>query len=312
MNSASNPNKAIQFENEQYLIANQLRFAYEEFGNVDNPVILLIMGLGTQMIAWPDTFCEDLASRGYRVIRFDNRDIGLSEKIKLKKSLSIPKLLLKSRFGMKFDVPYTLHDMATDTAALLDTLEIKNAHIVGASMGGMIAQLIAAQYPSHCRSLTSIMSTTGNRALPTTNLKVTRQLINRPKSGTEAARVAYSMKTHRMIGSPDFPAEEEDLRTRIQRTIRRSYYPTGYLNQLAAIMHNGDRRHLLKTITTPTLVIHGKADILVPVEGGIDTAKNINGAELKLIEGMGHDLPKQLLPKLARMISQHVKKVDSI
>ena len=307
MNQSLNLTTVVErSSNEQYVVANNIRLAYDEFGDINHPPLILIMGLGTQMIAWPDTFCQSIAEQGFRVIRFDNRDVGLSDKINVEYQISIPKLLIRQRLGLSLKVPYTLHDMAEDTIGLLDALEIKAAHIVGASMGGMISQLLAANYPERCLSLTSIMSTTGNPALPAANWRVTKQLISRPQSVNEEAIVAHGLKTWRIIGSPDFPASDEDLRVKILRSFRRCSYPMGFRHQMAAIIKTGDRRDLLKKITAPTLVIHGKEDVLVPMQGGMDTAKNINGAQLKLIEGMGHDLPLQLQPRIARYICRHI------
>ncbi len=299
-----------QFEDEQYLVANHLRIAYNEFGDKNNPAILLIMGLGTQMIAWSEPFCEQLAAKGYRVIRFDNRDVGLSEKIRTEQDISLPKLLLQARLKLPITVPYTLDDMALDTVGILDALKLDKAHIVGASMGGMIGQLVAAKHPERCLSLTSIMSTTGNPRLPAASWKATKQLMARPKNPTEQGAIRHGLKVWSVIGSPDFPPKREDLIERIRRTYRRSVYPKGYKNQMAAIAANGDRTPLLKNLEIPTLVIHGKADVLVPVEGGIDTAKNIPGAKLELIEGMGHDLPKELAPRIARLIAEHAQSVN--
>lgn len=312
MNHMSKPNITKQpsdASDEQYLIANNLTLAYDEFGEQGDPALLLVMGLGTQMIAWPDAFCQGLAERGHRVIRFDNRDTGLSEKIKIDKPVSFPKLMLRQRLGLPLDVPYTLHDMATDTIGVLDALNIESAHMVGASMGAMIAQIVAAEFPDRCRSLTSIMSTTGNPALKKTSWRATKQLLSRPKVSDEAIILEHSMKTWGIIGSPDFMPSEDELRARILRSLRRSMYPVGYRHQMAAIAESGDRRALLKKISTPTLVIHGKADVLVPMDGGVDTANNIDGAKLKLIEGMGHDLPKELIPRFVRMISEHTASV---
>jgi len=290
---------------ERFVSANGVQLAYDEFGAPDAPVILLIMGLGTQMIAWPESFCEALAARGYRVIRFDNRDIGLSEKMENAQSPSLVKLLLKSKLGLSSKVPYRLQDMALDTVGLLDALDIDSAHLVGASMGGMIAQLVAGEFPYRTLSLTSIMSTSGHRSLPGADRKVSLHMLKRPSSDASEDLEDYTMRTYRLIGSPGFPPTDEVLLNKIKRSFKRSYYPPGYGRQMAAIVASGDRVASLKKIVAPTLVIHGKADLLVPVEGGMDTARRIAGARLELFEGMGHDLPEALLPKFAELITSH-------
>ena len=291
--------------NEQSVIANKLHIVYEEFGDAADPAILLIMGLGRQMIAWPDEFCQGLADQGYRVIRFDNRDIGLSEKIDVSPPISIPRIMLRKRLRWSIKVPYSLSDMALDAIGLLDALKIEQAHIVGVSMGGMIAQIIAANHAHRCRSLISVMSSSGNPSLPTAAWRINKLLINRPTSGNAAEALAHSIKLRLAIGSPDYPPSNEYLKQRILNETQRSDYPIGFRHHLAAIIHSGDRRELLKMIAAPTLVIHGKGDPLVPPGAGIDTAKHITGAKLKLIEGMGHDLPIELLPKLVRLIGEH-------
>ena len=290
----------------KFVTANGLKLAYDEFGEADRPVVLLIMGLGTQMIAWPEPFCQGLADHGYRVIRFDNRDIGLSEKIRTRARMSIPRLLIRKKLGWPISTPYCLTDMAKDTIGILDSLDIESAHIVGASMGGMIAQIMAAEYQKRCRSLTSIMSTTGNPSLPTADWRVSKVMMMRPRGKDEASLVAHGMKIWRTISSPAYPPTDDELRSKVTRAVRRSYYPRGYMNQLAAIIKNGDRRPILGNVTAPTLCIHGKADRLVPVEGGMDTAKHIAGAKLHLIDGMGHDFPNELLPKFVQSISEHL------
>lgn len=289
------------------LMANNMRLAYDEFGAPEHPAMLLVMGLGTQMIAWPTSFCEDLASQGFRVIRFDNRDIGLSEKVEVKRPVSLPKILIKAKLGLSISVPYTLRDMALDAIGVLDALNIEAAHWVGVSMGGMIAQLVAAEYPSRCLSLTSIMSSSGNPSVKGPSLSVIRLLMKSPSHESEEKYLADSMTKWAALGSPDYPPTKEDLSERILASLRRSYYPKGYVHQLAAIIENGDRRAILRKIRVPTLVIHGQADVLIPVEGGIDTANNIKDCNLKIIQGMGHDLPKELLPRLARYICRHIE-----
>ena len=287
-------------------MANGLRLAYDEFGDSNAPAIVLIMGLGAQMIAWPEVFCQSLAGAGFRVIRYDNRDIGLSQKINPRKAVNIPLLLLRSKLGLSIKPPYTLKDMARDAIGVIDFLGIDKAHWVGASMGGMIAQIVTSEYPQRSLSLTSVMSSSGNPQLPQASWKITKQLVSRPDARNEKAYLEHSLKTWGLIGSPDYPPTKAELTERILGSLHRSYSPKGYQHQAAAILESGDRRNLLKKIKRPTLVIHGKEDKLALVEAGIDTAKHIDGARLKLIEGMGHDLPRQLIPKLVRLIVQHV------
>jgi pimeloyl-ACP methyl ester carboxylesterase len=290
---------------EKYVRANGIELAYDDFGESRNPVILLIMGLGTQMIAWPEEFCEALAARGYRVIRFDNRDIGLSHKMHGARVPNMIKLAAWSRLSLPLKVPYHLDTMAQDAIGLLDALHIKAAHVVGASMGGMIAQLMAGHFPSRVLSLTSIMSTSGRKSLPGVDRKVALHMLRRPARADAAVLLDYSMRTWRLIGSPAYPPTDVALREKISLSFQRSYYPAGHTRHMAAIMASGDRVALLRKITAPTLVIHGKADPLVPVAGGIDTARLVRGAKLELIDGMGHDLPQPLLVHFADLISAH-------
>jgi pimeloyl-ACP methyl ester carboxylesterase len=290
---------------EKYIKVNGIELAYEEFGDQNNPVILLVMGLGTQMIAWPEDFCNGLASNGYRVIRFDNRDIGLSQKME---GAQIPKMLwvaARARLNLPVSVPYTLHDMAQDTIGLLDALDIDTVHLVGASMGGMIAQLVASHHPFRVLSLTSIMSTSGRKSLPGAEAKIALHMLRRPTGRDEKTIEDYAMRTWGLIGSPAYPPSDTALRDKISRSYQRSYYPAGNARQMAAILASGDRTTELAQIQAPTLVIHGKMDPLVPVEGGIDTARLIPGAKLELIDGMGHDLPAVLLPHFVELISSH-------
>lgn len=283
--------------------ANGINIEYESFGPQEAPPVLLIMGLGGQLTLWPIELCEALVARGFRVIRYDNRDIGLSTKFDHAGVPDMAALMMASFTGTKPDVAYTLDDMAADATGLLDALGIDRAHIVGASMGGMIAQMVAATYPERTLSLTSIMSTTGNPAIPPARPEAMAVLTNRPVTADPDALVAFLVKAARVIGSPAYPASEERLLTRVRADLQRSYSPTGYLRQMAAVVGGGDRRAKLSAITAPTLVIHGDADPLVSVEGGRDTAASIKGAELLIIPGMGHDLPLELVETIADAIA---------
>ena len=296
---------------EEYIQANGIQLVYEEFGEKDKPVVLLIMGLGTQMIAWPDSLCKGLADLGYRVIRFDNRDVGLSQKIEGGRVPGIIRLTLSARLNWPVKVPYRLDDMAADAVGLLDALDIKQAHLAGASMGGMISQIIAGRYPDRVLSLTSIMSTTGRRSLPGAKPEITRKMIGKPASTEISDLVAHRMQIYRLIGSPGFRATDEVLRGKIFKSIKRSYYPQGYWRQVAAIMTSGDRVALLKQLQCPTLVIHGKDDPLIPLACGEDTARVIPGARLEIIDGMGHDLPEPLVPRMLELIGGHVREADA-
>jgi pimeloyl-ACP methyl ester carboxylesterase len=287
--------------------ANGITLEYEDHGDPAAPPMLLIMGLGAQLTLWPIELVEALVARGFRVIRFDNRDIGLSHKMEGARAPGLAPHILLRRLGFKPRVPYTLGDMAKDAVGLLDALGIARAHVVGASMGGMIAQHVAFTYPDRVLSLTSIMSTTGNPRLPPAQKAAIDVLTKRPNSLEEAVLVAHGVKIGRTIGSPAYPAAEERLRANVTRDVRRSLYPAGMPRQLAAIIADGCRRERLRGVRAPTLVIHGEADPLVPVAGGRDTAAHIQGAKLKIIAGMGHDLPLALTDEIADAIADHAR-----
>lgn len=293
---------------EKYIQANGLRLAYDEFGDAANPTIMLIMGLGTQMIAWPVPFCEGLADHGFHVVRFDNRDIGLSEKMSEAKKPKFARMLLFQKMRIPYQVPYTLKDMATDAVGLMDGLNIDKAHVVGASMGGMIAQLVAVHFPERVLSLTSIMSTSGNSRYSRPKPEVLKVMAKRVRAAGKFD-LGGAVEFWRLIESPDYRMTDEVIKSKILTSYNRSNHPDGYSRHIAAIIHGGSRVKLLKKITSPTLVIHGKSDVLVPVEGGIDTARHIKGAKLELIDGMGHNLPGPLLPKLIELITAHAKSV---
>ncbi|HXW84053.1 MAG TPA: alpha/beta hydrolase [Candidatus Binataceae bacterium] len=288
--------------------ANGIAIEYEDFGPRSGPVILLIMGLGGQLTRWPVEFIAVLTERGYRVIRYDNRDVGLSQKFDSAGPAPIPQMMADLAQGKKIASAYSLSDMADDAAGLLGALGIAKAHIVGASMGGMIGQLVAANHPGKTISFTSIMSSTGNPELPQAKPEAMAVLTNRPPPDDMEALIESGVKASRIIGSPGYPADEKILRQNIAADLKRSNYPAGFSRQMAAVMTCGDRRADCKRIAAPTLVIHGLDDSLVPVQAGRDTAANIKGAELLEIPGMGHDLPVGLYAKIAGAIDANAKR----
>jgi pimeloyl-ACP methyl ester carboxylesterase len=282
--------------------ANGIRIEFESFGPAEGDAILLIMGLGGQLTRWPVGLIDLLTRRGYRVVRFDNRDVGLSQKFHSAGPVDMAAVVRAAMAGEKSLAPYSLQDMAADAIGVLDALTIRRAHIVGASMGGMIAQLVASLYPERTLSLTSIMSTTGNPDLPPAKPEAMAVLMTRPPASDYEALVAHGVKAQKTIGSPGYPTDEAELRARIIADFQRSNYVDGVSRQMAAIAASGDRRAFLNRIVAPTLVLHGSDDPLVPVEGGRDTAANIKNAELRLVAGMGHDLPAALYSTVADAI----------
>jgi pimeloyl-ACP methyl ester carboxylesterase len=282
-----------------------VELAYQTFGSPEHPPLLLVMGLGTQMLGWPDEFCERLADRGYFVIRFDNRDIGLSTHFH---EAGTPDLM--AAFAGRGSAPYTLSDMAADAAGLLEALGIERAHVVGASMGGMIAQTLAIEHPDRVRSLTSIMSTTGDRAVGAATEAATAVLLAPPATTREEA-MNRAVSTYRVIGSPGYELDEAALRERAGEAFARAHDPAGVARQLAAILTTADRTPRLRDLRAPTLVIHGAEDPLVHVSGGRATAEAIPDAELVVLDGMGHDLPRGLWPEIVERITAHAAKADA-
>ena len=280
---------------------------WEARGDAGAPTVLLIMGLGGQMTRWSDEFVDALVAHGLRAIRFDNRDVGLSTKLDAAGPANLTAIGAKLMIGLKPKTAYTLEHMAADAVAVLDAAGVDKAHVVGASMGGMIAQLVAIEHPERVLTLTSIMSSTGNPALPRATAEANAVLMSRPTSTDMEALVAHGVKAAKVIGSPGYPADDAVLAERIRSDAARSHYPVGFSRQLAAIMANGDRRKRLAGIKAPTLVIHGTDDPLVPVEAGRDTAANIPGARLVEIPGMGHDLPTPLIGRITDLIASHAK-----
>ncbi len=283
-----------------------ITLAYEEFGSSQNPAIILIHGLGTQRLGWPDEFCRQLANHGFYVIRFDNRDIGQSTKCDALGAANVPLIMLLRFFGLPAKSPYSLEDMVEDTKGLLDYLNIQKAHIVGASMGGMISQIFCALLPHRALSLTSIMSTSGKRGLPGPSKAVRNHLLSSPSDKSKQGMIEHELKFWRLISSRSHRPDEKELSRFITESVNRDYpNPGGTERQFSAILCNGSRVQTLKRIKLPSLVIHGMQDPLIPVQGGIDTAKHIPNAKLEKIGTMGHDIPKPLIEELCTIISQH-------
>ncbi|MBL4740480.1 MAG: alpha/beta fold hydrolase [Sneathiella sp.] len=278
----------------------------ERLGDIANPAVFLIAGLGFQLIDWPLSFAESLVDAGYQVIRFDNRDIGLSQKFEDKGLPDLGAILQEKMAGGSPDVPYELNHMAADVIGLMDAFAIDKAHIVGMSMGGMVAQILAANYASRCLSLTSIMSTTGDPGLPQADPETMAVLVSAPPSQDKQDIVEFGLKVNDTIGSPGYRWDRSALQTHIEACFERSYCPTGYMRQLAAVSAAQPRRKILSKVTAPTLVIHGEDDLLVPSSGGRDVADHVPGATFNLVPGMGHDLSPSLCDHLAALILPHL------
>jgi pimeloyl-ACP methyl ester carboxylesterase len=280
--------------------------SYQRLGKPDAPVVLLIMGVGAQSIHWPDAFCDALVGRGLQVIRFDNRDVGLSTHLTDAPPPNLPATLA----GDLSSVSYTLSDMAADAVGLLDVLGFKKAHVVGASMGGAIAQTMAIDHPDRVRSLTSMMSTTGNMSVGQPSPDVLREVFGGPRPTTRDEVIQQMLRAFRVVGSPGYPSDQQEVASRAGRAYDRCYDPIGVARQAIASVASGDRTERLRHLEVPTLVIHGVADRMCDVSGGRATAEAIPGAELVLIEGMGHDLPPGLRSELAARIAEFVWRAE--
>lgn len=285
-----------------------VKIAYEIHGDQKpGDPIVLVMGLGSSLVYWADELIEDLVGRGYFVICPDNRDVGLSQKFEDKGIPDLGALMAARAAGEPAEGPYHLDDMADDIIGLLDHLGIDKAHIWGVSMGGMIVQSAAARHPDRVKTLISHMSTSGAPELNPATPEAMGALME-PVPGEDRETVLqHQLKTRGAIGSPAYPTSEERTRDYCGRAYDRCFYPQGTARQMAAVVSSGSRVDLLKTVSVPTLVIHGTDDPLVPVDGGEDTAKHIPGAKLELLEGYGHDMPLQLLPRFAQMVDDFIR-----
>jgi pimeloyl-ACP methyl ester carboxylesterase len=292
------------FGDELIAPANGIELCYQEMGDADAEPLLLVMGLATQMLAWDEGFCGLLADRGFRVIRFDNRDIGRSTKLR---SAGLPRRA-DMILGRRGSAAYLLRDMAADTFGLMDHLGVESAHIAGASMGGMIVQTMAIERPERVRSLVSIMSNTGSRWTGLPSRRAMAVLLGRPPRGREAA-IERAVRTFGVIGSPGYPFDEERIRRIAGRSYDRGHSAAGVVRQLHAITASGDRTQALRGVHVPATVIHGSRDVLVRPAGGRATARALPDARLKIVDGMGHDLPPQLWPVFAEEIAATAERV---
>jgi pimeloyl-ACP methyl ester carboxylesterase len=292
--------------------ANGIDIEYESFGRDGDPLILLIMGFAAQLIFWPEALCEGLAAKGFRVVRFDNRDIGKSMHLAHLPAPDPRALMAEIMAGKRSEAPYTLDDMADDAVGLMDALRVERAHIVGASMGGMIAQLVAINHPERTKSLISIMSTTGRRDLPPGNRETLSVLFQPPKSESRDDLIAASILVQKALASPGFPTSEAEMRaTAERRTDRAPFDAAGLARQSAALIAAQPRDALLRNLRCPALVLHGADDPVIPAAGAKDTAESIPGAELAIVPGMSHDFPPELVPVYLKHIGEFVAKVEA-
>jgi proline iminopeptidase len=288
--------------------ANGIRIAYETDGAAGGVPLVLVMGLGMPLVFWPDAFVDGLVKGGFRVVRLDNRDCGLSSRVDEGPHTPIPLAMARSILGMQVQAPYTLADMANDVTGLMDALGIGRAHVVGASLGGMVAQVLAARSPGRVASLVSIMSGSGNPFTSTSRPRALGAILHRPERPGDVDSVTdYLVHVMKVIGSSHHPADPAKLRAHCERSARRGYDHHGIARQMLAMLAAGDRRAELATIRVPTLVVHGSDDPLIPRSAGREVARIVPGASLLELEGMGHDLPEPLIPEIVEAIVAHCR-----
>tara|TARA_B100001564_G_scaffold38268_1_gene27698 strand:- start:1223 stop:2131 length:909 start_codon:yes stop_codon:yes gene_type:complete len=296
------------------ILSGNIDLEVKDFGPKDNNPLIMISGYGSQLIDWPKSFINKLIKYKIRVIIFDNRDVGLSHKFS-GESIEDPKLIWRYSYSKeklnketkKPKIPYTLTNMAEDCVNILDALDIDKAHILGTSMGGMIAQLVAFNFSKRCKSLISVMSTSGNPELPRPSREVIEGLNHQPKSSNKEDVIENNLMTRKLWASPKFSTSEGILKENFSYRYDRMYYPEGLIRQYAAIGDDGDRSKRLQKIAVPTLVLHGASDNLVPVEAGIDTQRNISGSKIEILDGWGHDLPEGTHDWIVDKIHNHIK-----
>lgn len=286
---------------------NGVELEYRSVGDSGAPPLLLIMGLGAQLTRWPEALLRALADAGHHVIVYDNRDVGLSSRVAASERPNLLAVAVRARLGLPIRAPYTLDDMALDAVGLMDHLGLPTADVVGVSMGSMIAQILAARHGARVTSFTSVMSTSGSRRVPRARLEIQLRLL-RPIRGTREERIAGTAALLRLISSPGYPPDPEEVRRNVARDLDRSPDQRGYLRQLLAIIASGSRGRLVRDIRVPTLVIHGQEDPLVPVAAAHDLHARIPGARLEIIPGMGHDLPAVLIPRIAGLIVDNARR----
>jgi pimeloyl-ACP methyl ester carboxylesterase len=284
-----------------------LRIEYESLGDPSKPTVLLIMGLGQQLVAWPDDFCEMLVGSGFRVVRYDHRDTGLSSKIEGRGEIGVPQAFMRLQMALPVPAPYTLEDLADDAEGLAEQLGLERFHVLGVSMGGMIGQILAARHPRRVVTLTSVMSTSGEKHLPPGRPDALALLARpRPKGGREAL-IDFGVTARRLLAGPGYPTSEEEMRAMSARAIDRAWYPPGFGRHTLAVLASPDRKDRLERLRVPTLVVHGRDDPLVPPAHGARVAELVPGASLEVVDGMGHDLAPGVRELLARFVADHVR-----